>query len=216
MKIKFDTKPGVDTKKWECLIAATCTPESETFDDLLAEGWLFDPISLQWYMSRSVRINLAHWEMSDSATKATRLYRWKNISALSNDDEDLLVSYRRERGFMNYTYDTFPKLGAVCLERGESELGNCWYMVVHCDTVSVYPGLAFKRGGTKTSPGKACLARACQASKDRGSSHLYLYEGYGAMNSYKADCSGFEWWDGSRWSRDKETYLDCLREDGSF
>ena len=57
------------------------------------------------------------------------------------------------------------------------------------------------------------MTRACQASKERGSSYLYVYEGYGSTNSYKVDYSGFEWWAGDRWTDDKNLYLKCLRED---
>ncbi len=213
MKIVFDTTSGVDTRCWECLITATCIPDGESIDELFAGGWLFDPISTRWYMARSVRIDLAKWEAGKSATKAIGHYTWNRISSLSAEDEDLLRIYRKERDIIDYRYDTFGKIGEVYIERGESDSGNCWHMSAHCDTVSAYFGPAFAKNGTKTSPGKACLTRACQISKERGSSHLYVYEGYGPTNAYKTDYSGFEWWDGARWTDNKALYLECLRED---
>ena len=216
MKIKFDTTSGVDTKKWECLLTVSCTPDDETPDELLSGGWLFDPITRDWYMSRSVRIDLSKWSASDSAIDSTSCYEWKEISKLEDDDFEMLVSYRQERGIINYPYDTFNSCGSVKLEKGFSKFGNCWYMTVQLESSAVYPICAFEKAGTKTSPGKACWTRACQTSKDRGANYLYVYEGYGHANAYKAASSGFEWWDGSRWSSNKELYLECLRDDGSL
>lgn len=213
MKIRFDTTSGVDTKSWECLLTVSCTPDGESHDDLLSAGWLFDPITRDWYMSRSVRINLAKWSPSESALSVTRGYEWRSIDSLSSEDEELLRCYRRERGIINYPYEHFNQSGKVLIERGESSLGNCWHMTVHNDTSSMYPICAFVKSGTKTSPGKACWTRACQISKERGSSYLYVYEGYGLANSYKASAGGFEWWNGASWSDDTGLYLDCLRDD---
>lgn len=213
MKIRFDTTSGVDTKKWECLLAVSCTPDDETPDQLLSEGWLFDPITRDWYMSRSVRIDLSKWSASDSAINSTSNYDWREISALDDSDLEMLRSYRRERGIINYPHDTFKSCGTVKLEKGFSGLGNCWYMVVHFGSSSLYPICAFDKLGTKTSPGKACWTRACQTSKERGAKYLYTYEGYGFASAYKASFSGFEWWDGANWSDNKDLYLECLRDD---
>jgi len=213
MKIRFDTTSGVSAKDWDCLINVSCSPDDETPDELLSGGWLFDPISTCWYMARSVRVDLAKWEAGKSATKAADHYVWNRINSPNAEDEELLRAYRRERDIMDYRYDTFQEIGEVYFERGEASSGNCWYMTTHCDTVSVYFGPAFTKDGTKTSPGKACWARACQIAKERGSTHLYVYEGYGPTGVYKANSSGFEWWDGARWTDDKNLYLACLRED---
>lgn len=213
MKIRFDTTSGVDTKNWECLVNVSCVPDDETPDDLLSRGWLFDPDALCWYMSRSVRIDLTKWAPGDSSTAAVNNYEWRKIESLSPDDEKLLLNYRQERNIINYRYDTFSKVGDVHIERGESRLGNCWHLTVHNNSSSVYPICAFGKLGTKTSPGKACWTRACQLAKMRGSTHLYVYEGYGLANAYKANSAGFEWWDGVKWSDDKNLYLECLRDD---
>lgn len=213
MKIRFDTTSGVDTKKWECLLAVSCTPDDETPDELLTSGWLFDPITRDWYMSRSVRIDLSKWSASDSAIDSTDHYDWKEISRLEDEDLEMLRSYRRERGIINYPYDTFNSCGDVKLEKGLSELGNCWYMVVHFESSSLYPICSFEKTGTKTSPGKACWTRACQTSKERGAKYLYAYEGYGFASSYKANFNGFEWWDGAKWNSSKDLYLECLKDD---
>lgn len=213
MKIRFDTTSGVDTKNWECLLTVSCTPDDETPGALLLGGWLFDPITADWYMSRSTRIDLAKWSASESALSAVRSYEWRSLSELDAADEELLRSYRRERGIINYPHDSFKQSGAVTIERGKSNLGNCWHMTVHYDTVSTYPICAFEKSGTKTSPGKACWTRACQIAAARGSSHLYVYEGYGLANTYKASSAGFEWWDGVRWSDNAALYLECLRDD---
>lgn len=216
MKIRFDTTSGVDTKKWECLLTVSCTPEGEPPDELLSGGWLFDPVTKDWYMSRSVRIDLEKWSASSSSAESVSSYEWREISSLSESDLQMLTNYRRERGIINYPHETFSSFGSVNLEKGFSDLGNCWYMTVNFESSSLYPICAFEKSGTRTSPGKACWTRACQASKDRGSSHLYVYEGYGPTNGYKAASSGFEWWDGSRWSNNRELYLECLRDDGSL
>ena len=213
MKIRFDTTAGVYTKDWECLVNTSCLPDDETTDDLLLCGWLFDPVSLYWYMSRSVRIDLAKWTPGDSGTAASSSYKWSRIDLPSIEDEDMLLNYRKERNIVNYRYDTFSQVGDVHFERGESSLGNCWHMTVHSGTSSMYPICAFEKLGTKTSPGKSCWTRACQIAKGRGSTHLYVYEGYGPTSVYKANSGGFEWWDGNRWTDDKNLYLECLKDD---
>lgn len=216
MKIRFDTTSGVSTKKWECLLTVSCTPEGESPDELLSGGWLFDPVTRDWYMSRSVRIDLSKWSASTSGIDATSHYEWKEISKLEADDLKMLAQYRQERGIFDYPHDTFDICGSVNFEKGFSKFGSCWYMTVQLEFSAIYPICAFEKSGTKTSPGKACWTRACQTSKDRGASYLYVYEGYGSTNAYKAASSGFEWWDGSRWSNNKEMYLECLKSDGTL
>ncbi len=214
MKIKFDTTSGVDTKRWECLLAVSCTPDSETPDELLEAGWLLDPITNDWYMSRSVRIDLSRWSPSDSASRCCDSYDWKEIRSLSDSDKEMLQAYRRERGIIDYPYDAFWKNGRVKLEKGFSDSETCWYMTVHFENSSLYPICAFLKSGSRTSPGKACWTRACQVSKDAGSKYLYVYEGYGLGSTYKSNFEGFEWWDGARWSDDQRLYLECLKDDG--
>lgn len=216
MKIRFDTTSGVNTKKWECLLTVSCTPEGESPDELLSGGWLFDPITRDWYMSRSVRIDLTKWSASESSAESVNGYDWREISGLNDSDLQTLRSYRNERGIIDYPHETFTSCGSVRLEKGFSHLGNCWYMTVDVGTSTLYPICAFGKSGTRTSPGKACWTRACQTSKDRGSRYLYVYEGYGPTNAYKAAVSGFEWWDGARWTDNKALYLECLRDDGSL
>jgi hypothetical protein len=213
MKIKFDTTSGVDTKNWECLLTVSCTPDGETPNELLAGGWLFDPITLDWYMSRSVRIDLSKWSASESEKISVSGYDWFESYNLDERDLEILKLYRQERRIINYPYNTFERCGPVRIEKGRSSLGDCWYMTVQLESSAVYPICAFEKAGTKTSPGKACWARACQTSKDRGASYLYVYEGYGPANAYKAASSGFEWWDGTRWSDNRNLYLECLRDD---
>ena len=213
MKIRFDTSVGVDTRRWECLLEVYCTPEHETTVDLLEQGWLFDPLKESWYMSRSVRINLAKWTLSKSGTDNVRSYDWEKVLEPDNSEIETLVEYRRERGIVDYPHEPFRRLGEVRIERGLSNLGDCWYMTVHSGPVSLYPVCAFRKSGTRTSPGKACWTRACQVSKERGSTHLYVYEGYGSGAAYKAGCRGFEWWDGSSWSEDSAEYLRVLKND---
>lgn len=216
MKIRFDTRRGIDTKKWwETMVAVTCKPEGETPDQLLESGWLFDSMTDDsWFMSRSVRIDLARWYPSKSALDCVREYEWEAVSELGQKEIDTLREYRRARDIAEYPYDTFQKQGQVKIEKGRSEIADCWYMTVHFGSTSMYPVCAFKKSGTKTSPGKACWTRACQISKDRGSTHLYVYEGYGLGSAYKAGCRGFEWWNGEEWSDDVDEYYRCLENDG--
>jgi len=214
VKIKFDTKSGVDTKKWQCLLEVSCTPEGETPGELLNSGWLLDPIKKNWYMSRSVRIDLSKWSAGDSSLRCVNSYDWRKISAPNEEDRELLRVYREARSIIDYPYSIYEKYGIVDFEKGFSDLGNCWYMTVHFDNVSLYPICAFEKSGRKTSPGKACWTRACQVSKDRGSKYLYVCEGYGSGSAYKANSIGFEWWDGTCWSDDRDVYLDCLKDDG--
>lgn len=213
MKIKFDTRSGVDTKRWECLLTVSCVPDDETAEYLLANGWLFDPLRLDWYMSRSVRIDLSKWSARGSSAESMGGYKWDKISDLDERDVNTLKLYRSARDIIDYPYDTFNRCGTIEIERGSSKLGDCWYMTVQLESSALYPICAFEKVGTKSSPGKACWTRACQTSKDRGASHLYVYEGYGVASSYKANCAGFEWWDGTRWSDNKDLYLECVRND---
>jgi hypothetical protein len=213
MKIRFDTSSGVDTRLWECLLAVSCTPDDETPEDLLEAGWLLDPVTNDWYMSRSVRIDLSKWQPKVSEVKCVASYDWRALEEVSSLDRAILRMYREERGIIDYPYDAFSRHGTLHAEKGFSKEGDCWYMTTHFTNAALYPICAFQKDGTRTSPGKACWARACQVSKARGASHLYVYEGYGLANQYKANSEGFEWWDGSRWSGDKGLYLEATRDD---
>jgi len=139
---------------------------------------------------------------------------WKRpLEEVSSLDRALLRMYREERGIIDYPYDAFSRHGTLHVEKGFSKEGDCWYMTTRFTNAALYPICAFQKDGARTSPGKACWARACQVSKERGASHLYVYEGYGLANQYKANSEGFEWWDGSRWSGDKGLYLEATRDD---
>ena len=46
--------------------------------------------------------------------------------------------------------------------------------------------------------------------------YLYVGQGYEVGSLYKADLPGFEWWTGSKWSKDVDEYKRLCTRDGSI
>jgi arginyl-tRNA--protein-N-Asp/Glu arginylyltransferase len=65
----------------------------------------------------------------------------------------------------------------------------------------------------QTRLGQLSLQHEIAWAKDQGYDYVYLGPGYERSSLYKADITGFEWWNGDEWSTDVEEYRRLCKRD---
>ena len=61
--------------------------------------------------------------------------------------------------------------------------------------------------------GSECLELELEWANENGVPYYYLGSGYEKSSEYKAKWSGFQWWTGVQWSRNKRQYRRLCRRD---
>jgi arginyl-tRNA--protein-N-Asp/Glu arginylyltransferase len=64
--------------------------------------------------------------------------------------------------------------------------------------------------------GNTSLQHEIAWAKQEGYEFVYLGPGYERSSLYKADITGFEWWDGAEWSTDADQYRWLCRRDSKL
>jgi hypothetical protein len=192
-----------------------CQLETEGLNEreALENGWLLS--ADKWYQCRSVRIVLRKFNVQPTSfnvqfTKERASYiidiynkyvEYKGFRSIDSDvyyeDERTEYLILKDEGHpVAFTkFQHYTGLDSSKTEGLESQL-NAWNFHK--------PKLAL---------GKKMIAHEAQYAITLGLDHLYIGEGCELGSMYKADLPGFEWWTGSEWSDDKETYKNlCIRE----
>jgi hypothetical protein len=212
--------------------------EGDRVDKILEGGFLpytGDP-TLQYplyYLSRSLRINLAKYEAGSENRRVNRKFEgrgfsfewsWKKASGhLIDGLRDLALNFSRQRfstGQMpkdrfDYIFDSPAGTDLMLVKKdgklvayvlcGKSDL-SLHYWFSFYDTTLVEWGPF----------GKWIMWKAIEWSKERGLKYVYLGTCYGSKALYKArDFKGAEYYDGTLWSDDMKALKALCKKDKS-
>jgi hypothetical protein len=202
IKLKLD-KTGLDEK------------------EALNNGWLID--SGKWYQCRSVRINISEYLTKTKKPKLPEslkfhwFYREQITEKESADIISIFDQFTKQKGF-EAEYDI----------NSDSDRSN--WLIVYDDEVPVAftkfvmykPGIesqftAWNYHNPKLSLGKNIVWYEMQcATTFCTDKYLYIGQGYEKGSMYKSDFAGFEWWDGEKWTGDKEEYRRLCTQDSTI
>lgn len=199
IKLKLD-KTGLDEK------------------EALNNGWLID--SGKWYQCRSVRINISEYLTKTKKPKLPKSlqFHWVWQNQITEKESADIVSI-----FKQFT----DQKGFEAEYNVNSDVDRSSWLIVYDNEVPVAftKFILYKTGiesqftawnyhNPKLSLGKNIVWYEIQcAIQFSNNEYLYIGQGYEKGSLYKADFSGFEWWDGEQWSTDKEKYRKlCMRD----
>jgi len=176
----------------------------------LENGW-----SIQygdWYVSRSVRLNLSKYTKTPKPIKGYTFNHTDNPNDYSE---------------FNRVFDEFIKVRNFSPQYNvETDLDRTSWLTVHKDDKLVaftkfinYDGgiesqfTAWDYSEPKISLGVKIVDYEVEVAKSKDLNYLYIGPGYGECAIYKSKFQGFEWWDGEKWSDDVGAYTKlCIRD----
>lgn len=203
MKIIFDHLHGfVINDRVFC--EAFSIPESETYDDLIEQGWLpnVQP-PIYWYQSKSCRIDFEEELLSSKKKKIMSQLKFE------------ILRYEEIRSEVdNFFYDYFESknLNMKSFYDLNSQYFDIFVMKVTKDDEVVsytrFQNLERNNLGMETayhsefprlSLGIISILLLSKYTKSQNKNHLYIYESYIDYFPYKMDIPGVEFFEGEKW-----------------
>jgi len=180
-----------------------CTPENESNDDLLNQGWLpsMEEMGI-WYQSRSCRINLNHFTISKK-----RRYIIKKLDvSFSNENDNHMIDKFFEDYYKVMGYDIMdiyhncskffnPKM--LIIHHDNNIVGVAKY--VENEDSNLFLNLSYKHDYDKLSLGTNLFYILSDITKKQNKNYLYVYETYKDTFSYKQKLPNLEIWNGREW-----------------
>lgn len=191
-----------------CKLTLELTSEEE--QEALNQGWsIYDNI---WFLSRLVRCNVSTF---DKIPKPIKNHTITFVEKLNNYDEikRVFADFVKARNFKPI-YDIMTDLDR-----------SNWLLVHKNDKLVAFTKMIRYNGGIesqftawdysepKLSIGSKLVDHEMHIAKSFGYDYLYVSSGYGKVGVYKSRCYGFEWWTGTEWSVDKQSYVDLCERD---
>jgi hypothetical protein len=214
MKITYDHFYGQQENASIQLYNANlqCEPHEER--EALENGWLL--YNNQWYQSRSTRIVLSDWKYD----KTVYNYDVRFVDTPSEEYKVVWYRYLYNKKF-EPIYDPF-----VATER-DVWMEYYWRGCTFPDKLRGFTKFVKYNGGLESQFnayiihvqwefGQEMLNCEVEYAKSLGLQHLYIGSGYEKSSIYKAHLSGFEWWTGSEWSRDRNAYIELCKRDSKI
>tara|TARA_Y100001938_G_scaffold29079_1_gene39260 strand:- start:5799 stop:6563 length:765 start_codon:yes stop_codon:yes gene_type:complete len=235
MKIFFHHIAGkmTDMSLIYCNVYAHVEPEEETH--ALENGWAIDEWNQKepryWFQGRQVRIDTSKLEYNKKTRRILNScpnveIKIKKYSETNIDEiQSIYEKYMKYRGFVDDL-----GLGGPA---NEVELDQANKQVVHYyhegklraytllrtyDNSPVMTGLQFcwDYHNPKMSLGKYSVIKEIECARENGIKYLYMMPGYEKTCIYKKDFTGFEFWDGRKWSADKKMYEYMCNKDSEI
>ena len=203
MKIIFDHSHGhVVNDRVFC--EAFIIPESESYDDLIEQGWLpnVQP-PIYWYQSKSCRIDFDERLLS---SKKKKIISQLNFEVFKYEE------IKNEVDIFFYDYFKFKNLDMKSFYDLNTEFFDIHVMKVMKDGEVVgytrFQSLERNNLGMETSYhskfprlslGITSILLLSKYTKLENKNHLYIYESYTDYFPYKMDIPGVEFWEGEKW-----------------
>ena len=213
MKIKYNHVFGCQEKAWIQFTTIYAEVDKDEEKQAVETGWLKD--SGHWYQTRSTRLRCNLFQEKRSWPK-NYTYKIENIQECNLLELNRIYDeYIKHKGYIPYG-NPF-----------EYEIENCKFLIVYnkenkpvaFTKFLLYNGalescqFCWDYSEPKISLGIAIQTKEIEYAKSLGYEYLYLGPGYEISSVYKSSYSGFEWWDGTEWNKNLETYnLLCKRD----
>ena len=213
MKIYYDHVYGTMEKldiRCSEILAKYVKPEEEL--KALDMGFLWAKVSGDyelWYNSRSVRVDLKVWQGKRKKPA------WNNVKELKRNDPRWLKMYheyiknkdlyaypgddeiQKENKLFGYFDDDDKLIGISKIREYQGAWETCVF--VHDHSVLHF--------------GRITLNHELHMAYELGHKHLYIGGGYEKTCIYKGKLKGFEFFDGEKWQKNKQTYVKLCQRD---
>ena len=199
-------------------------------EDALNKGWAVDEWASSkprvWFQGRQVRLKVSEFKVNK---KIRRVYKrcsgvTQKFELLTDSNiEELQKVYDRYMEYKGFSDD----LGSLKLEEEIDKDNKAVFKYYDEGTLRAFTLVRLYSGGhsmsglqfcwdyhnPKLALGKYSLYKEIEHSTDNGFGYLYMMPGYEKTCLYKSDFPGFEFWDGEKWSDDKDLYKSMCEND---
>ena len=166
----------------------------------------------RWYQSRSTRVATANtqYRMLEEAKELTAPLPLVEM-------DHIYTAYCYYKKFKKYfeVGEVFDKDRFISYKQN----GNfvAWTKMRHYSPHAIETTLfVWDYSLPQTRLGQLSLQHEIAWAKDQGYDYVYLGPGYERSSLYKADITGFEWWNGDEWSTDVEEYRRLCKRDSKI
>ncbi len=203
MKIIFDHSHGhVVNDRVFC--EAFIIPESESYDDLIEQGWLpnVQP-PIYWYQSKSCRIDFDERLLSSKKKKIISQLNFEvfKYEEIKNEVDIFFYDYFKFKNLdMKSFYDLntqFFDIHVMKVMKDGEVVGYTRFQSLERNNLGMETSYHSKF--PRLSLGITSILLLSKYTKLENKNHLYIYESYTDYFPYKMDIPGVEFWEGEKW-----------------
>lgn len=176
-------------------------------------GWTIYKNS--WFLSRMTRLNLSFLTKPPKQIKHHTV-EYINYFDCSTEYLDLYQYFLKIKNFPElYDLSSDLERASVLTIRKNSRLVGFSKFIKYSNAIeSQYTIIDYAE--PKLSLGRKIIEFEMFTAKQLGFDYLYIGCGYGQGGKYKSTLKGFEWWNGSEWSSNKELYNTLCEKDSTI
>ena len=203
MKIIFDHSQGhVINDRVFC--EAFVIPESETYDDLIEQGWLpnVQP-PIYWYQSKSCRVNFNEELLSSKKKKIMSQLKFEIFKYEQSKDEvdNFFYDYFEFKNLdMKSFYDLntqFFEIHVMKITKDNEVVSYTRFQNLERNNLGMET--SYHSNFPRLSLGIISILLLSKYTKLQNKNHLYIYESYTDYFPYKMDIPCVEFFEGEKW-----------------
>ena len=203
MKIIFDHSQGhVINDRVFC--EAFVIPESETYDDLIEQGWLpnVQP-PIYWYQSKSCRVNFNEELLSSKKKKIMSQLKFEifKYEQIKDEVDNFFYDYFEFKNLdMKSFYDLntqFFEIHVMKITKDNEVVSYTRFQNLERNNLGMET--SYHSNFPRLSLGIISILLLSKYTKLQNKNHLYIYESYTDYFPYKMDIPCIEFFEGEKW-----------------
>ena len=203
MKIIFDHSQGhVINDRVFC--EAFVIPESETYDDLIEQGWLpnVQP-PIYWYQSKSCRVNFNEELLSSKKKKIMSQLKFEifKYEQIKDEVDNFFYDYFEFKNLdMKSFYDLntqFFEIHVMKITKDNEVVSYTRFQNLERNNLGMET--SYHSNFPRLSLGIISILLLSKYTKLQNKNHLYIYESYTDYFPYKMDIPCVEFFEGEKW-----------------
>ena len=203
MKIIFDHSQGhVINDRVFC--EAFVIPESETYDDLIEQGWLpnVQP-PIYWYQSKSCRVNFNEELLSSKKRKIMSQLKFEifEYEEIKDEVNNFFYNYFEFKNLdMKSFYDLntqFFEIHVMKITKDNEVVSYTRFQNLERNNLGMET--SYHSNFPRLSLGIISILLLSKYTKLQNKNHLYIYESYTDYFPYKMDIPCIEFFEGEKW-----------------
>ena len=203
MKIIFDHSQGhVINDRVFC--EAFVIPESETYDDLIEQGWLpnVQP-PIYWYQSKSCRVNFNEELLSSKKKKIMSQLKFEifKYEQIKDEVDNFFYDYFEFKNLdMKSFYDLntqFFEIHVMKITKDNEVVSYTRFQNLERNNLGMET--SYHSNFPRLSLGIISILLLSKYTKLQTKNHLYIYESYTDYFPYKMDIPCIEFFEGEKW-----------------
>jgi len=213
MRVILDQIYGAQEKFDLQIVKPRLILEDSSESEALAQGWSI--CQGRWILSRLTRIKVSEYTSfkpikNYDVTKAFG----KLDSIMFEQVQSVFSKFVELKGFSPvYDFNMDTDRSAWIFVSKENYLSAFTKMQIYSGGLESYI-TAWDYAVPKDSLGRKIIDYEVDVARNLDLDYLYIGPGYNSTCIYKTRIPGFEWWNGSEWSTDKDKYIElCNRDD---